>query len=52
MLEEGARETTALKWSEKEGFLEEATLELGLAGWIVWEDARLGKDSGLENTHE
>lgn len=32
MLEEGVRETTALKWSEKEGFLEEATLELAWWG--------------------
>ncbi|XP_047590079.1 guanylyl cyclase-activating protein 2 isoform X1 [Lutra lutra] len=52
MLEEGVRETTTLKWSEKEGFLEEATLELGLAGWVVWGDTQLGKDAGLENTHE
>lgn len=37
---------------EKEGFLEEAILELGLEGQVGWDDPRLGKDAGLEPSHE
>lgn len=46
MLDEGGRERSMwLKWSEKEGFLEEGTLE----GWVDWVITETGKGSGVEN---
>lgn len=50
MLEEGARETDHCRWSEKEGFLKEGTLELGVEGRVELSDHRLGKDARVENS--
>lgn len=47
MLEEGSRETDHCRWSEKEDFLKEGTLELGLEGRVELSDHRLGKDAGV-----